>query len=104
LADAVHVAHGLDEIFDGLRLGDNVVWQVDDVAGYRTMVDPYVARARRDGRRLVYLRYGAHPPLIDDLTGIEVHELDPLAGFESFARTVHHILAETGRYAFYVFD
>lgn len=95
---------GLDEIFDGLRLGDNVVWQVDDVAAYQNMVDPYVARARRDGRRLVYLRYGEHPPLIDDLTGIDVHELDPSMGFESFARSVHHILAEEGRYAFYVFD
>lgn len=95
---------GLDEIFDGLRLGDNVVWQVDAIDDFRAMVTPYVERARRDGRHLVYLRYGTHPPLIEDLTGITVHELDPSSGFESFSRTVHHILADEGNLAFYVFD
>lgn len=95
---------GLDEVFDGLRLGDNVVWQADSVAAYRDVVTPYVAQARRDGRRLVYVRFGQDAPLIDDLTGIEVHELDPSMGFELFARTVHQIIAEAGRYVFYVFD
>ncbi len=95
---------GLDEIFDGLRLGDNVVWQVDAIEDFRQMVTPYVEQARRDNRHLVYLRYGSHPPLIDDLTGITVYELDPQAGFESFARTVHNILADEGLLAFYVFD
>ncbi|MBK7720750.1 MAG: pyruvate kinase [Austwickia sp.] len=95
---------GLDEIFDGLRLGDNVVWQVDAIEDFRQMVTPYVDQARRDGRHLVYLRYGSHPPLIEDLTGITVHELDPNAGFESFARTVNTILTEEGHLAFYVFD
>lgn len=95
---------GLDEIFDGLRLGDNVVWQVDAIEDFRGMVTPYVEQARRDGRHLVYLRYGAHPPLIDDLTGIAVHELDPTSGFESFARTVNTIITDEGHLAFYVFD
>ena len=33
---------GLDRIFDGLRLGDNVVWQVDSLSQYRKLVQPFV--------------------------------------------------------------
>ena len=29
---------GLDEVLNGLRLGDNVVWQVDEIEDYRHFV------------------------------------------------------------------
>ncbi len=95
---------GLDQVIDGLRLGDNVVWQVDSVAAYRRMVEPYVAQARKDGRRLVYVRFGGHDELIDDLSGVSVHRVDASLGFEACARTVHEILTAEGLGAFYVFD
>lgn len=76
---------GLDTITDGLRLGDNVVWQVDDIDDFRRVVDPYIAQARTDGRTIVYVRFASHPPLIDDVSDIHVHEVDPTEGFESFA-------------------
>ncbi len=95
---------GLDRIFDGLRLGDNVVWQVDNLAQYRALVQPFAERARAEGRRLVYLRFGQHGPLLDDLDGVEVYRLDASLGFENFASAVHQIVTEVGFGAFYILD
>ena len=96
---------GFDKVIDGLRLGDNVVWQVDSVADYREMVDPYVAQARADGRRLVYVRFGSHERLVtaDDAQTV-VFEVDPTHGFETFAMQVHNLVEQEGIGAFYVFD
>ncbi|WIY82654.1 PEP/pyruvate-binding domain-containing protein [Propionimicrobium sp. PCR01-08-3] len=95
---------GLDRIFDGLRLGDNVVWQVDSLSQYRDLIQPFAERAQEEGRRLVYFRFGSHAPLLDDLTGVEVVKLDASLGFENFASAVHNTITEKGFGAFYVFD
>ncbi|SHI84575.1 Pyruvate phosphate dikinase, PEP/pyruvate binding domain [Tessaracoccus bendigoensis DSM 12906] len=95
---------GIDEVVGGLRLGDNVVWQTDDIAAFRVVVAHFVKRARVEGRRLVYLRYATHGSLIDDLDGVQVHRLDPDPGFEGFATAVHRIITEEGLGAYYVFD
>lgn len=94
---------GLDSVIDGLRLGDNVVWQVDEVDDYRPMVDAFVARTLADGRRLVYVRFGDHEPLVDDPRAVRV-DVDPTRGFERFATDVHDLIAGEGRGVFYVFD
>ncbi|MCG6568620.1 PEP/pyruvate-binding domain-containing protein [Tessaracoccus sp. ZS01] len=94
---------GLDRIVDSLRLGDNVVWQVDSLDDYRRVVEPFVRRALADGRHITYVRYGAHAPVVDD-PAVEVVEIEPGGGFEAFATAVHTIAAERGRLAFYVFD
>lgn len=95
---------GLDRIIDGLRLGDNVVWQVDSLDEYRTMIQPFVAQAQREDRRIIYIRFGDHEPLVDPSDGVVVHRVDPTEGFESFATTVHQLLADEGRHAYYVVD
>jgi len=95
---------GFDEVIDHLRLGDNVVWQVDSVADYKEMAVPFAARAILDGRRLVYIRFGSHEPVIDNTSGVIIHEVDANKGFEAFAAEVHEIIKEGGRKAFYVFD
>ena len=95
---------GLDDTIDDLRLGDNVVWQVDSEADFVAVAEPFVARALADGRRVLYLSFGQRPPLLPDLSGIEVHTLDPFAGFERFAIAVHDLLAQVGRLGFYVID
>ncbi|MDO5534220.1 MAG: PEP/pyruvate-binding domain-containing protein [Propionibacteriaceae bacterium] len=94
---------GLDAAIDGLRIGDNVVWHCKDLDDFVRVLAPYVSSARRDGRRLVYVRFADHPSLVggDD---VEVHHLDPTEGFEPFAIAVHDLIEETGREAFYVFD
>ena len=95
---------GLDDTIDHLRIGDNVVWQVDSVADFQAVAAPFVTQARADGRRLVYLSFGVRPPLLEDLDGVEVHVLDPSVGFERFAIATHELLAEIGPLGFYVVD
>jgi hypothetical protein len=95
---------GFDRVIDGLRLGDNVVWQVDSILDYQRMVEPFVAQALRDDRRLVYVRFGSHEPLLKDAPEIQVYYVDPTSGFEHFATEVHNLVEREGKRAFYVFD
>ncbi|MFH1684354.1 MAG: PEP/pyruvate-binding domain-containing protein [Candidatus Margulisiibacteriota bacterium] len=95
---------GLDEIVQNLRLGDNVVWQVDDVSDYRHFVDPYVEKSLKDKRNLVYIRFARHEPLIKDNKWVKVYHVDANSGFETFTKEVHEIIAKEGLGAFYVFD
>ncbi len=64
---------------------------------------PSSNRALRDGRRVVYLRFGEHAPLLDD-PRVVVHELDAGLGFESFASRIHALVTEEGEEVFYIFD
>ena len=95
---------GLDAVVDGLRIGDNVVWQVDDVADYRTVARAFAARAAADGRRVVYVRFGGHERLLADDDVARTVVVDPDQGFEGFALTVHHLVTDEGPGTFYVFD
>ncbi|MBN1892576.1 MAG: pyruvate kinase [Clostridiales bacterium] len=95
---------GFDQAIDHLRLGDNVVWQVDSINDYIEMVQPYIAQAKTDRRKLIYVRFGAHEPIIVESPDIRVFQIDASKGFEFFATEVHHIVKEAGRKAFYVFD
>ncbi|MDN5792060.1 MAG: PEP/pyruvate-binding domain-containing protein, partial [Brevibacterium aurantiacum] len=91
---------GLDETVDGLRIGDNVVWRVDSIADFGTVVELFAAQARTNGRRLIHVRFGQR----DVLPGMESITLDPSVGFERFAVAVHQALTDIGPLGFYVFD
>ncbi|MDY4692834.1 MAG: PEP/pyruvate-binding domain-containing protein [Blautia sp.] len=95
---------GFDKTIDMLRIGDNVVWQIDNMEDYQKVVDPYIKKAREDKRRIVYLRFGSHPPVLDKAEDVKVYRLNAAKGFEQFATTVHQIAEHEGRYVFYVFD
>jgi len=95
---------GLDEILTGLQKGDNVVWQVDSIDHFRKFVDPYVARAAQDGRKLVYLRFADHSALVEPGPNVTIHRLDAASGFETFSSQIHNIIAAEGKEAYYVFD
>ena len=95
---------GLDAVLCHLLKGDNVVWQVDSVEDYRTFVRPYVARALQEGRRVIYIRFAAHPPVIEPQEEIRVCTLDATEGFETFSTEIHNIISEEGLGAYYVFD
>ncbi len=77
-----------DEVIDMLRLGDNVVWQVDSVKNYKTLIDPFINRAILDRRKIVYVRFGRHKPLLERTEFIKVCPLDASKGFEYFASAV----------------
>ncbi len=95
---------GLDDIVHGLRIGDNVVWQVDNVSDYEQFVAPYVNNAKKQSRRIVYIRFASHPPLLSEKDGVTVYKVDPEAGFEVFSTQIHNIANKEGEGVFYVFD
>ena len=38
----------MDKVFDNIRLGDNVVWRVDELSQFRLFMMPYVRQAIED--------------------------------------------------------
>ena len=94
----------LDDVLQGLRPGDNVVWQVEDLDDYPPLVLPFAVRARAEGRRVVYFRFARHEPLLDEASGAEIHRISPALGFESFTDAIHRVIEEAGPGAFHVFD
>ncbi len=95
---------GLDKILKGLRLGDNIVLQVDSISDYAPFVIPYCRQALREGRKIIYFRFAHHEQLLEDDCGAEIIRLDPQVGFESFAAEIHRKIGGAGRGAYYVFD
>ena len=94
----------LDTVIDHLRRGDNVVWQVDEIADYQRLVTPFVERAAARGDRVVYMRFARHSPLVEAGENITVYHLPIESGFESFSADVHSIISREGRDVCYVFD
>ncbi len=95
----------LDRIIDHLRPGDNVVWQVDAIDDYQRLVTDFVNCALANNKRVVYLRFARHLPMLEDRRDlITVYQLNEELGFESFSSRVHSIITEEGKDAFYVFD
>lgn len=93
----------VDRVIDGLRLGDNVVWQVDSMDDYRAFVTPFVKSALEADRKVVYIHFGERAPLCER-PGVSTYTLQAGCGFECFASAVNGILTQQGRGAFYVFD
>jgi len=96
--------NALDQVLQGLRLGDNVVWQVDALDDYLHFAEPFINQALADRRKCIYLRFAPHAPVLAPGPGLQIIELDPIPGFDIFSSTVHKIIEEQGREAFYVFD
>lgn len=95
---------GLDAVLHGIEPGDNIVWEVDDIADYHELVAPYAAAAQAAHRRLIYFRFADHPALLPEQPEIERHNLASTMGFESFVRTIHGVIENAGRGTIYVFD
>ncbi|GAB6268364.1 MAG: PEP/pyruvate-binding domain-containing protein [Smithella sp.] len=95
---------GLDKTLNYLQMGDNVVFQVENIEDYKTFVTPYVNTALEKGRRIIYMRFAKHPPLIDTTGKVTIYKLNADIGFESFSTQVHYIIRQEGRDVFYVFD
>lgn len=94
----------LDAVFDNIRLGDNVVWQLTSLDDFGHFYKPFVEQAIRDGRDLVYIRFASHEPLLAAREGLSIYEFDPAVGFERFTVAVRKVITEHGKDAFYVFD
>src|SRR4030043_1847763 len=94
----------LDEVLQGIRLGDNVVWQVDRLEDYRYFAEPFTEAAIAAGQRLVYFRFASHPPVLAPRPGLETIEVNPSLGFDYFTREVPLLIEARGREVLYVFD
>jgi pyruvate, water dikinase len=94
----------LDRVLGGLILGDNVVWQVGSIEDYLPFVRPYCEEALCQGRKLIYFHFERHEELIPPDPRVEMHRLDPSAGFETLTAEIHRVIARAGRGAFYLFD
>ena len=94
----------MDECFDNIRLGDNVVWRVDRLEDFRLFVEPYVEQAIRDGRNLIYIRFASHEPFFTEREGLKIVNVELSHRFETFTVDIHEIIRKEGVDAFYVFD
>ncbi|MBN2830739.1 MAG: hypothetical protein JXL82_00455 [Candidatus Omnitrophica bacterium] len=95
---------GLDNVITGLRAGDNVVWQIDNVDDYIDLVNPFVEQSLKENKKVIYIRFAAHKELLKPSKKIKRYELNAGAGFESFTARVNNIITEEGEGAYYVFD
>ncbi|HAF54579.1 MAG TPA: pyruvate, phosphate dikinase, partial [Thauera sp.] len=95
---------GLDAVLCGVAPGDNIVWQIQSLDDYRALVLPYAAAARSQQRRLIYFRFAAHPALITDGDGVEIHHPRPEDGFDAFVDQVHSVIEAAGPETLYIFD
>lgn len=94
----------LDKMLKGLIPGDNIVWQVDEVAQYALFVTPLCRMAAERGKRLIYFRFAKHAALIPPGVEAEVYHLRPEAGFETFVQEIHKTIDANGRRGIYIFD
>ena len=101
---------GLDHALDSLRIGDNVVWQINSLADYVYVANRFVMNIAREGKRIVYIRFGEHDEVVDadalaaSGANAKKYELDAHIGFESFSVAIHRIIREEGKGVFYIFD
>ena len=94
----------LDTALNYIRLGDNVVWQVDSLRTFQAFVEPFVKQAIQDGRNLIYIRFSTHEPLLKEQPGLKIYQMELSHRFETFTVEIHDIIEQEGRDAFYVFD
>jgi len=95
---------GLDEVITGLRAGDNVVWQIDDIKDYIDLVKPFVEQAITDKKKIVYIRFASHKELLKPSKQIRRYDLNANIGFESFTTKINSIIEQEGEGVYYVFD
>jgi pyruvate,water dikinase len=95
---------GLDSVLNGIRPGDNIVWQVDSIADYTPFVIPFCITAIEEGRKLVYFRFADHQFVLPEGTNAEVVTLHPENGYEILIDEVFDVIEKSGTGACYVFD
>ena len=94
----------MDTNFDNIRLGDNVVWRVDNLEQFKLFMKPYVKQAIADRRNLIYFRFATHEPLLEEQEGLKIINVELNHRFENFTVEIRKHITREGRDAFYVFD
>jgi pyruvate, water dikinase len=93
----------VDELIDGLRWGDNVVWQVTNTMEYSWLVRPFVDSATKNNVDIIYVHFDEYP-----IGGLDkqcrVVPIDPSQEFDFFYRYVRELMETSGKKIYYVFD
>ena len=92
----------MDKALDNIRLGDNVVFRVSDLAEFKLFVDPYVEQAKKDGRNIIYFRFASHEPLVEDCPEVKTYSVPLTHRFETFTVDIHNVIEKEGKDAFYM--
>ena len=94
----------LDNVIQHLRIGDNVVFQVRDIEVYKRFVMAFIEKNAHPQRKIIYIRFTEHEPLMKDIDGVEVFPVNADNGFEEFCSQIHEKITREGRDVFYIFD
>ncbi len=94
----------MDKALDNIRLGDNVVWRVNDLSQFKLFMEPYVKQAIEDKRNIIYFRFASHEPLIEECPEVKLVNIPLSHRFENFTVDIHNVIEKEGFDAFYVFD
>ena len=94
----------MDLALDSIRLGDNVVWQVSSLDEFRLFAEAFADQAIRDGRKLIYIRFAEHPPILREREGLQTIHVELSHRFETFTVSIHNLIEKEGKDVFYVFD
>lgn len=94
----------LDEILQSYRLGDNVVWEVEELEDYRYFAGKLIRQAISSGSKCVYVRFAPHDPILEPMEGLDIVKIDPGNGFDFFSSQVHRTIEHYGEKVYYVFD
>jgi len=94
----------LDELLDGLRYGDNVVWQIDSLEDYLFFTDYFLQQVITDRNNCIYVRFAPHQPLTQARPGLIIEEVDPSLGFIRFSEKIHEIISRYSHEKYFIFD
>ena len=95
---------GMDEMFDGLRFGDNVVWQMEEPEEFMPFARLFVKQCLQDQRRVVYVRFAGHAPLLEDMEGVTVFRAALDHKFENFTVNLYQMIRDEAPRTVYLFD
>ena len=93
----------IDHLIDGLRWGDNVVWQVTTPVEYFWLVSHFIHEAVKQGVDIYYVHF-----LPYEIPGISLHckviTVDRDQGFDYFYRFIRDTMESIGKRVYYIFD
>lgn len=87
-----------------IAMGDNLVWQVSNLDEFRLFAGPFIEQAIRDGRKIIYVRFASHPPLVHERKEVKRVTIPLSKRFESFTVDIHNLISREGPDVFYIFD
>jgi hypothetical protein len=94
----------LDKIFQNVRFGENIVWQITDIDDYRFFAEKFVDQAIREGKNALYFHFAEGFLLLEPRPGLRIIELDVNAGFEAFTVKAYNEIQKENPGTYYIFD